>query len=116
MVPVGIGYTAKVQPMPLAAGSPYGSSTESRVKRIIDVGCRFFETSQAEVGPSWTDTDPITFRVGPAPTGPIVLYTGDKEITFKGDYVDQAEICILSDEPLPFTLLSIMPTWEVYQR
>jgi hypothetical protein len=115
-VHVGLAYTAKVSPMPLAAGSPYGSSTESRIKRVIDVGCRFFQTSDANVGPEWTATTAVVFREGPAPIGAIPLYTGDKEVTLGGDYGKETQICIQSARPLPFTLLSIMPTWEVYER
>lgn len=113
-VHVGLGYTARLQPMrlemPTTPGALFG-----KTKRITEVTIRFYESLGCKIGTSWTDYDSFVFRDAddPLETAP-PLFTGDKKMEFAGDYETAGNLYIQDDEPLPLTVLSLIATFEVY--
>lgn len=112
-VHAGIGYDAKLLPMGLEIP---GQQSQARTKRIIDVSVRLFESLGCEIGTSFTETDPLIFRESTdLLEAATPLFTGDKNIDFDGDFETEGNIYVLSDKPLPLTVLAIIPEWEIYR-
>lgn len=109
VVHVGFNKSAIVKTLRLEAGSANGTA-QGKIKRINKVNVRFFDTLGAKVGPSEDKTDIIPFRStsDPMDSSP-PRFTGDKELPFPSGYEKEGEIVIRQDQPLPMTVLSIMP-------
>ena len=62
------------------------------------------------VGPDFDNLDNVEFRsAGDPMDSPPPLFTGDKDIDWDGDYEVEANICWRQSQPLPLTVLAIMP-------
>lgn len=109
VVHVGFNKAAILGTLRLEAGSANGTA-QGKIKRINKVNVRFFETLGAKVGPDEDTTDIIPFRStsDPMDSSP-PRFTGDKELPFPSGYNKEGEIVIRQDQPLPMTVLSIMP-------
>jgi hypothetical protein len=108
-VSVGLKYTSDLETMRIEAGSADGSA-QSKIKRIQKIDIRFFETLGAMFGPSENELDTIYFRstsdkMDQAPP----RFTGDKEQPFPNGYDTEGRVFIRQEQPLPMTILAIMP-------
>ena len=105
----GSGYVSDVETMRIEAGSANGSS-QGKIKRINKVDFRFFETLGAKFGPNADNLDTIFFRStsDPMDSAP-PRFTGDKEESFPSGFETEGRIFIRQDQPLPMTILAIMP-------
>ena len=105
----GLGYVSEIETMRLEAGSANGTS-QSKIKRINKVAIRFFETLGAKVGPNANKLDIIHFRStsDPMDSAP-PRFTGDKERPWDSGYETEGRILIRQEQPLPMTILAIMP-------
>lgn len=105
----GFGYTSRVIPSRLEAGSQIGSA-QGAIKRVNEVVARFYRTSSANYGPTAaTATKAIEFRpAGVSADAPIPLYTGDKRINWPGDYDRNPDIVFQTDDPLPMTITALI--------
>jgi hypothetical protein len=111
---VGLTYKAVIAPMPMET-SQNGSTTANRIKKITAARLRLFKTGMLKYGRDEDNLEEVVFRhtdmVGNQMIKP---FTGDVFVrTFPGDYDYQATITLVSDEPKPFTVLSIMPEVSV---
>jgi hypothetical protein len=104
VVQVGMPFTSTVSPMPLNVPQQDGTMM-GRTVIIRELSMRFNETSSCNAGPTSTKYTPLVFDEVP--------YTGNERITWKGSYDTEANIVLFTSEPLPLTLLSLMPTYEV---
>lgn len=106
---VGLGYQSDLETMRIEAGSANGSA-QGKIKRINKVDFRFFETLGAKFGPNENKLDIIHFRStsDPMDSSP-PRFTGDKEESLDGGYGTEGRIFIRQDQPLPMTILAIMP-------
>lgn len=105
----GLGYVSDVETMRLEAGSANGSA-QGKIKRIHKIDIRFFETLGAKFGPNKDKLDTLSFRstadnMDSAPP----RFTGDKEESFNSGFETEGRIVIRQDQPLPMTILAIMP-------
>lgn len=101
-VAVGIFTNAILQIMRLEGGSADGTS-QSRTKRITNVGVRFHKTYNALMGPSETETDRIEFTAGE-------IFSGDKDgEDYDAGYETDGNITIIQDRPFPMRLLALIP-------
>jgi hypothetical protein len=109
VVHVGFNKSAIIKTLRLESGSANGTS-QGKIKRINKVNVRLFDTLGAKVGPTEDKTDIIPFRStsDPMDSSP-PRFTGDKELPFPDGYNKEGEIVIRQDQPLPMTVLSIMP-------
>jgi hypothetical protein len=108
-VKVGLGYTSLLQTMRLDAGSQDGTS-QGRTKRIFDVTIRMYESIGVEVGPDLNNMERIPFRSSADEMDSGVgVFTGDKEVEFRGNYETDGFVYVRQDQPLPLTILSLYP-------
>ena len=43
----------------------------------------------------------------------VPLFTGEKTVRFPSEWAHNAQVCIVQDEPLPMTILAILPEIKV---
>ena len=108
-VKAGLAYTSLLQTMRLDAGSQDGTS-QGKTKRIFDISIRLYESIGVEVGPDLSNMERIPFRssADPMDSG-LAVFTGDKEVEFRGNYETDGFIFVRQTQPLPLTILSLYP-------
>ncbi len=113
-VHAGLGYTAKLVSMNLESGSAAGTS-QGRTKRVYEVIARFKDTLSCKIGTDETKLEEIVFRRDSDPMDTAIdPVTMDKRISgFPGDWGMEAIITIINDQPLPMTVLGLMPKVEI---
>jgi len=108
-VKIGLPYTSLLQTMRIDAGSQNGTS-QSKTKRIYDITVRLYESIGVEVGPDLNNMERIPFRSSAnAMNSGINVFTGDKEVEFRGNYETDGFIFVRQTQPLPLTILSLYP-------
>ena len=108
-VKVGLPYTSLLQTMRLDVGSQDGTS-QGRTKRIFDVTIRMYESIGVEVGPDLNNMERIPFRSSADEMDEgINVFTGDKEVEFRGNYETDGFVYVRQTQPLPLTILSLYP-------
>jgi hypothetical protein len=95
--------------MRIEAGAKDGTA-QGKKKRISRITYRLYNTLGLKHGPSSSRLDIIPFRssaddMDAAPA----MFTGDKEIEFPRNWDKDGYIFLVQDQPLPFTVLAIMP-------
>ena len=69
-----------------------------------------YESIGIEVGPDLNNMERIPFRSSAnAMNSGISVFTGDKEIEFRGNYETDGFIFVRQTQPLPLTVLSLYP-------
>ncbi len=112
----GLKYTSTLQTMRVDAGATLGTS-QGKTKRIYDVTIRLFRTVGLKIGQSLATNDLIPFRSSADEMDqPLDLFTGDKTIEFTSGYDSDGFIYVVSDQPLPLTVLSIYPRLQTFER
>jgi len=106
---IGLNYSSTLQTMRIEAGGTEGTA-QGKTKRIHEVVLRLFRTVGVKVGSSETELDRIPFRsAAQAMTAAIPLFTGDKEIEFRGGFDTDGFVVVQQDQPLPLTIIGIFP-------
>lgn len=114
-VHIGLAYLSELEMLRIEGGSATGTS-QGKTRRIYEVTFRFIKTSGGEVGERDL-TDVIPFRKsGDAMDQPVPLFTGDKRIAYPKGYSKDANIFIKQEQPLPMSILAVMPKMEVFDR
>lgn len=109
-VHVGLACHSVIQPMPIEAGSADGTA-QGKTQRISRCIIRFHETLGAKYGRDEdTQLDEVQTRspddnMDEAPP----LFTGDKVVSWPDGYDSPALITIVQDQPLPCTVVALMP-------
>ena len=112
----GLNYLSRVQTLRLESGSVDGTS-QGKIKRIHSITLRLHETVGVEVGSSTSDVDRIPFRTSAmAMSSAVDLFTGDKEVEFRGGFEEDDKIVVQQSQPLPFTLLAIYPRLNTFDK
>ena len=108
-VKVGLKYTSLLQTMRIDAGAQNGTS-QAKTKRIYNITVRLYESVGVEVGPDLNNMEAIPFRSSATLMDTAIpVYTGDKEIEFRGNYESDGFIFVRQTQPLPLTVLSLYP-------
>jgi hypothetical protein len=108
-VKVGLSYTSLLQTMRIDAGAQNGTA-QSKTKRIYDITVRLYESIGVEVGPDLDNMERIPFRSSAnAMNSGVNVFTGDKEVEFRGNYETDGFIFVRQTQPLPLTILSLYP-------
>jgi len=109
IVHAGLGYTADLQLLRPEAGAQDGTA-QGKIKKVDEVIARFMDTGGLLSGRDASNLYRVTFRTSADPLSQSVpLYTGDKELPFQSDYTTDGFVFIRQDQPLPATVLAIMP-------
>ena len=111
---LGYGFTSSMQTLRIEAGSVDGTA-QGKPKRIHAITLRLFETVGIEVGNDSTNIDRIPFRDSSMNMDTAVpLFTGDKEIEFKGGFEDDDRIYVQQSQALPMTVLAFYPRLNTF--
>jgi hypothetical protein len=109
MIHAGLHFDSTLEPMSLEAGSVDGTA-QTKVKTIYRLGVRFHETCGCKWGRSEATLKSIPFQTGKQPQ----LFTGDQIWPFDGDFNTDARIIIRQDQPLPMTVVALVPRVDTY--
>ena len=113
VVHAGLPYGSFLQPMRLEAGSGRGTS-QTKKKRITKVAVRFHQTLGGKVGPDETRLETVYFRSPATPMGQAQpAWSGDKSVNFPRGWEREGVLTVVQDQPLPMTVLLIVPTLVV---
>jgi hypothetical protein len=104
LIHVGLPYNSIVEPMKIAAGSALGTN-RGKKQKVTKITVAFYETYGAKAGPDQDNLKSIAFGTGTTPA----LFTGDKDFQLYSDWGNEATITIVQDQPLPMTILAIVP-------
>jgi hypothetical protein len=108
-VHVGKKAVARLQTMRIEAGGDSGPA-QGKVKRIDRVIARFYRTLGGKMGPSFDNMDRLYFRAPGMPmNNPPPLFSGDYAILWPSGYETDGYLCYEQDQPLPVTLIALMP-------
>lgn len=108
-VQVGLACPASIITQRINAGGADGTS-QGKTKRITKVVLRFLRTLGAQAGFNTDNLDEIQFRSGSDPMdAPPPVFSGDKLLEWNGGYDFEGYISISQPQPLPMTIVAIMP-------
>lgn len=109
VVQVGLGYDSKLVPMRIEGGSADGTS-QGKIKRICGLVLRFLDSLGGKVGVYNGRMDNISVRTPSTPMGTAEpIRSGDERVDFPGTYDREQLFEIRQDQPLPMTVVAIMP-------
>ena len=114
-VHAGLPYISNLKTLRLEGGFMNGGTAQGRLKRISHVTVRLFQSLGLLVGYDGDHLERAPFRtsadkVGGAPS----LFSGDYEVKFNRGYDRDGQIYIRQDQPLPMTVLALIPEVSVY--
>ena len=113
---IGLNYNSTMQTMRLEAGGTEGTA-QGKTKRIHEAVLRLFRTVGVKVGSSETELDRIPFRSSAQRMDvAIPLFSGDKEIEFRGGFDTDGFIVVQQDQPLPLTIIGVFPRLITYDQ
>ncbi len=116
VVHVGLPYVSLLQTMRPEAGAGDGTA-QGKTKRINKMVIRFLATVGAKAGPDVDHLDEIQFRSGSAlMDAPVPLFTGDKIMEWPGGYDFDGYMIVEQDQPLPMTVVALMPQLQTQDR
>ena len=97
-------------------GSQEGTA-QGKTKRISDVTIRLYRTVGLLVGSSETELDRVPFRDSSmAMDTAVPLFTGDKDVEFKGGYEHEGQIVVKQNQALPMTVIGIYPRLQTFDQ
>jgi hypothetical protein len=115
-VHVGLSYTSDLETLDLEGGSVEGTA-QGKIKRIHSCAVRFIDTVGGYIGADASNLDEIIFRSASDPVGePTPLYDGIKDVAFPGGWETERRVLIRQTDPLPMTVLSIMPRFRTEDK
>jgi hypothetical protein len=118
IVKAGLRYQHRFVSMPPETGAIAGTS-QGRMKRAGKFILRMFASLGSRVGSTEEELSEvrelIPYRAAETIMGrPSPLFFGDAELRAPGGFDQEGAICVVGDEPLPFTLVAIIPHFEVH--
>lgn len=106
---IGFACPATIVTQRINAGGADGTS-QGKTKRITKVVIRFLRTLGAKAGFNTDNLDEIQFRSGSDPMdAPPPIFSGDKLLEWNGGYDFEGYITVSQQQPLPMTIVAIMP-------
>lgn len=115
-VHVGLPYVSTLRTTRIEAGAGDGTA-QGKTKRIARAMIRLLNTLGGFVGPGTNALDEIQYRTPSVPMGsPPPLYTGDVLMEFPGDYDMDGYMMVRQTQPLPMTVVALVPFMTTYDR
>jgi len=111
---VGLPYSARIQPMKMDVVDQTGPS-QGKTRRICELSIRFKDTIGCKFGPALNNLEELGFRTteDEMDDSPAV-FSGDKTVAFNGGSNKTADLWIVQDEPLPFTVLGVAVRYDLF--
>jgi hypothetical protein len=114
-VHVGYGFNSNLQTLNLEEGA--GGTRQGKVNRVVRAAVRLNRTVGGKIGRDADHLDPMPGRPSDALMGaPVEPISRDVAMAFSGNYDHEATIYMRQDQPLPMTILAIMPEMAPGQR
>ncbi len=109
---IGLPTKSVLAPMRPETGTKEDTS-QGRLKAYAEVVIRVDQSRGGAVGPSETQADNLPYPLLETPfdTAP-PLFTGDVKVVYPGGWTSDADLYIVQTEPLPLTVVAIMPELE----
>lgn len=115
-VVAGLGYAHRYESLKWEAGMP-GGTAQGQVKRINGVTLMLLDSLGSAIGSSDGALRRLVFRgVNDEMDRPVALFTGEIYVEFDGDYATDTRVVIEGNDPLPFTLLGLVPELKTSPR
>jgi hypothetical protein len=118
-VHVGLAYTSTLETMNLEAGAADGTA-QGKTKRVHRCVIRLHRSLGLRAGPSDAALDEVPqtrFRPPSAPMGaPPALFSGDAEIAWPSGYELGGRVVVECRDPLPATVVAVMPQLVTQDR
>lgn len=111
---VGLPYTSTLKTLRVDAGAAMGTA-QGKIKRISDVTIRLFRSVGLTVGDDALDVLPFRSSADEM-NEPLPLFTGDKEIEYKGTFDLNGQIVVKQTQPLPQTILGVFATLTTFEQ
>lgn len=108
----GLPYTATYRSVNLEGGSRMGTAI-GQIKRIIKVILNLYNTSGGQIG--FDDSDLQDIQIPSWKTG-TSLFTGDVPMLFRHGYDTEAYIQVTQADPLPMTILNVIPVFDTREK
>ena len=102
VVHVGLGYDSTLKTMRVEGGNPIGTA-QGKIKRISKSYVRVYRSVGIIINGE------RIFMGPPVMNEPVLLYSGDLEVNIDDGYEDEGQIEIVQNQPLPTTVICIMP-------
>jgi hypothetical protein len=116
IVQVGLPYSSVLTTNRIEAGAADGTA-QGKTKRINKCVIRFFNTLGGNAGPDTSTLDEIEFRSPHDPMDqPPAIFTGDKLMEWPDGYNFDGYITVVQSQPLPMTIVAIMPQLHTFDR
>lgn len=113
-ITVGLYAQAKYQSLYLDPEAGGTNFAQGYMQNIPKVDVRLYRTMGGKFGPSFDKLEPIEYRTPlDAMDTAISLFTGEKTVRFQSEWAHKAQLCIVQDEPLPMTILAVIPEIKV---
>jgi hypothetical protein len=113
LVTVGLGYVSQLQTLCMEPEGMVMQVQDYR-KKLSAVAVRVADTRGLKVGPNFGSLTEIKERSASVSMGAAVpLFTGDERVIISADYLVDDDICIEQDNPLPCTVLGVIPECSV---
>lgn len=108
-VQIGLSFRARVTTLKLEAGGN-GGTAQAVTKKIVKLAMRLLDTLGINVGPPDGPADDVLMRSSAnAMDQGLPAFTGDQVIDYPGSFERDGQITVESYQPLPLTLLALMP-------
>lgn len=107
---VGLAYDCQLQTLYLDTGEP---TIQGKRKNIIAMTSRVDQTRGIEMGQTFDDLTLYKDRDLNTIGQPIELFTGDQRMIIGGGWTTEAQICIQQSNPLPATILGVIPEIQI---
>ena len=108
-VHVGLPYVTELKTLRVESDP----TIQGNKKKINSVRVRFFKSRNLFIGPDKDNLFEMKQREEEDYGEPIRLLTGDKEIYLSSDWNEDGEIFIRQNEPLPMTIVAVIPEMEL---
>ncbi len=109
LVTVGLPYVAQLRTLCMEPEGMVMQVQDYR-KKIAAVAVRVSDTRGLKVGPDFTRLTEIKERSNSVLMGAAIpLFTGDERVIISADYLVDDDVCIQQDNPLPCTVLGVIP-------
>jgi len=107
---IGFRYTTRLQTLRVEAGAQDGTS-QGKKKTLKSVVIRFYQTLGLRYGPNFNTMKVYPFRsAANLMDNPPPIQDGDtRALTWMGGWDTEGRICIEQIDPLPMTILALMP-------
>lgn len=112
-VHVGLPYTAKFKSLRLEQSTSQ-TMIQTKPVKVRSVTVRLKDTLGCKIGPTFDDMITMPFREGDdkmdETTG---LHSGDRTLSFDRGWQKGPQVCLMHDQPLPITVLALIPSITV---